>query len=84
MERDPGDGRAELHTYRLRSQERSAMRQRLASGTHVPHPRIETSSVRSVSFRPPQSVAIEIDGRPAGQVREITISVVPSAYRLAL
>ena len=80
----PGDGRAEVHTYRLQRRERSAMRGRLASGTHVPHPRIETHSARTVSFQAPGSVSIEIDGRPCSQVAEITVSVVPNAYRLLL
>jgi hypothetical protein len=78
----PGDGRAELHEYRLRPLERAAVRARLATGTHVPHPRITVSSVRAVTLTGPRPFPIEIDGRPLGTTRELTIEVVPAAYRL--
>ncbi len=80
----PGDGRAEVHTYRMLRRERAGMRSLLASGGHVPHPRIETRSVRSITISPPRHIAIELDGRPAGRVAEITITVIENAYRLLL
>ncbi len=80
----PGDGRAELCIYRLARRQRSSMRQRLTSGTHVPHPGIETTSVRSVTFEPPRPVPIVIDGADGGRVGTIRLQVVPGAYRLLL
>jgi hypothetical protein len=38
----PGDGRMEIQVYELRRRERKAMRRRLATGAHVPHPRIRS------------------------------------------
>jgi diacylglycerol kinase family enzyme len=78
----PGDGRAEVHEYRLRPRERAAVRARLATGTHLPHPRITVSSVRAVTLRGARPFPVELDGRPDGVVRELTMELVPGAYRL--
>src|SRR5438477_13125352 len=80
----PGDGRAELHEYRIARAQRAPMRRRLATGTHLPHPGIRTSSVRRVELRSPRPFQVEIDGEPAGRVTELLAEVVPAAYRLVL
>ena len=36
----PGDGRAEVQIYAVPGRERRELRVRLATGTHVPHPKI--------------------------------------------
>ncbi len=80
----PGDGRAEVHVYRLARGQRAAMVSRLGTGTHVPHPDIEQRSARSVVISAPKAVPIELDGVPAGRVQSVTVSVVANAYRLLL
>jgi len=80
----PGDGRLEVHAYCLPRRERSAMRRRLVSGTHVPHPGIETATGRTVTVRAPHAVALEVDGRRLERVRSLDLEIVASAFRLRL
>ena len=61
------------------------MRARLATGAHLPHPRIRTA------HRPPRStvrsarpVALEVDGVARAAVSELLVEVVPAAYRLLI
>jgi hypothetical protein len=79
----PGDGRIEIQVYAVPPRERSALRRRLANGTHLPHPAIVTGSGRRVELVRTPSGRADIDGRsvrrrPAGA----TIEVAPAAYRL--
>jgi len=78
----PGDGRAEVQVYALRRGERRAMRGRLATGTHVPHPRIRTRTGRVIEIRSPRPVALEVDGESRPALSVLRVDVVPAAYRL--
>lgn len=79
----PGDGRAEVQIYALRRRERRAMRARLGSGAHVPHPRIHQRTARTVEARLfGRSWPLELDGTPAGRARAVTIEVVAGQLRL--
>ena len=78
----PGDGRLEVQVYALRRAERRAMRRRLATGTHLPHPRIRTRAARTVDVRARQPLAIEVDGRTRNAVASLRGEVVPAAFRL--
>ena len=80
----PGDGRLEIQVYALRRGERRAMRRRLVTGAHVPHPRIRTRAARTVMVRTPSPVALEADGETGPDVRELRAEVVPGAFRLLL
>jgi hypothetical protein len=80
----PGDGRVEVHVYALDRAERRAMRTRLRDGTHVPHPRIVTSSSSgpidvwaAEGIRP-----LEIDGRSRSPVTGVSVTVRPAAFLL--
>jgi hypothetical protein len=77
----PGDGRAEVHVYRLRRSERRPMRSRLARGEHLPHPRITTTSGRTVVVEAVGGpFPVEIDGVGRGRARAVTAKVVPDAF----
>jgi hypothetical protein len=78
----PGDGRLEVQVYALNPGERSAMRARLASGTHVPHPRIHGASGRRADVAFASSVPAEADGRPVAARARWRVGVVPGAVRL--
>jgi hypothetical protein len=78
----PGDGRAEIQVYAERGSERTAVRRRLASGTHVPHPRIRQRTGRSFVVGCAHPWTIEIDGRPDRETTKVHVEVVPNAYRL--
>jgi hypothetical protein len=80
----PGDGRLEVHVYALEPRERAEMRRRLRTGTHVPHPRITTTSGRAVKITSPRPLARETDGREQGRATDLTVELVPAAYRLLI
>jgi hypothetical protein len=80
----PGDGRAETQVYAVPARERRHLRARLATGTHVPHPKITQRSGARVTLSIDRRVALEIDGRPAPRTDLIDVTVVPNAYRLLL
>jgi hypothetical protein len=81
----PGDGWSEVQVYVLGRRERVAMRRRLPSGTHVPHPRIVVGRARhievEVAARP---LPVEIDGHRHGRSNRIEVTVVPESIRLLL
>lgn len=79
----PGDGRAEIQVYRLRPEERRAMRARLEQGEHLPHPRILERSAREVEVRVRGgAVALEVDGIARPPVPGLATRVVEAAFRL--
>lgn len=80
----PGDGRLEVQVYTLRPGERAAMRARLATGAHLPHPRIHQATGREVEIVAREACPLEIDGRPTEPVRRLLVRVEPGAYRLLL
>jgi hypothetical protein len=80
----PGDGKAEIQVYELGRRERRVMRARLASGTHVPHPRIRQRSARAISLRARPAPPCEIDGVAHTPATELAIEVRPEAYRLLI
>ena len=80
----PGDGWAELQLYRVPRSDRAALRRRLATGTHLPHPAITQRRIRTVTLTTPTPTPLEIDATPSGTTTSLTISVIPNAYRLLL
>ena len=79
----PGDGRLEVQVYTLTAAERGAMRRRLPTGTHLPHPRIVATSGRTIVVRVPGSgLPATLDGRPVGRVQGLDLAVRHPALRL--
>lgn len=78
----PGDGVAEVQIYMLPPGARAAMRARLRSGSHLPHPAIQTQRGRRVAIHLGRPNPLEVDGRPAGRAARVEIEIVPGAYRL--
>jgi hypothetical protein len=78
----PGDGRAEVQVYCLKPRERAEMRARLATGTHLPHPRIAQRVARRVSIEAAGTLAFELDGHARPAAGTLVVEVVPGAYRL--
>jgi hypothetical protein len=79
----PNDGRAEVQVWQLAAGERAAARDRLHSGSHVPHPRIRERKARRVEVRVRKPVRFEgDDGGGVGTSRGADLEIVPSAYRL--
>jgi diacylglycerol kinase family enzyme len=78
----PGDGVAEAQLYALPPGARRAMRTRLATGAHLPHPAITVRRAHRVVVRAPRPVALELDGTAAGRITTLEITLRPAAYRL--
>jgi hypothetical protein len=78
----PGDGIAEAQLYALSRAARRAMRARLLTGTHLPHPDVTTRKVRHATVRATRPVPVEIDGEPCGRCTTLSIALRPSGYRL--
>lgn len=79
----PGDGRIEVQVYALRPGERGAMRRRLATGSHLPHPRIRTGSGRRIRVRVRAGAwPVRIDGHPTGRSGTIVVEVRSPALHL--
>lgn len=81
----PGDGRLEVQVYWLRPGERGAMRRRLATGSHLPHPRIRTASGRRIRVHVEGGTwPLRVDRVPSGRIGTIECEVVSPAGRLLL
>jgi hypothetical protein len=80
----PGDGRAEVQAYWLRRPERRHMRNRLLTGTHIPHPRIVTRTAAEIDVRTERAVQLEIDGVARPRVTTLRATLVPARYRLLI
>jgi hypothetical protein len=78
----PGDGVAEAQLYALSPSARRAMRARLATGAHLPHPDITTRKARRVVVQASRPVPLEVDGVSAGRYTTMAITVRRAAYRL--
>lgn len=80
----PGDGLLEVQVYALRPGERAAMRRRLRTATHLPHPRIVTARGREVEVRGARPCPWRADGIGRGRAAWLRARVRPAAFRLAL
>jgi hypothetical protein len=81
----PGDGRLEVQVYALRPGERGGMRQRLATGSHLPHPRIRTGTGRRIRVRVEGGGwPVRVDGEPSGRSGALEVAVRSPAAHLLL
>jgi diacylglycerol kinase family enzyme len=80
----PGDGWAEVQAYALDRNERRAMRRRLDSGTHVPHPRTTAGRTRAVEIEIDRPLPLEVDGHTKGLTRRLSVTLDPGAIRLLI
>lgn len=75
----PNDGRLDVTECKLQRFEWRKVRARLESGTHVPHPRIETRSTKAVSFDFPKPRPVFLDGVEVGRAKSLALRVIPDA-----
>lgn len=78
----PGDGVAEAQIYALPPGARRAMRTRLTTGAHLPHPAITIRRARHVVVRASRATALEVDGDDTGEITALEITLRAGAYRL--
>jgi hypothetical protein len=80
----PGDGRLEVQVYALARSARRAMRRRLATGTHLPHPSIRTGQGHRVTLHWQLARPLEIDGIARGGAQVVEVDLAPAGLRLVL
>ncbi len=84
----PGDGRFEVQVYALNPSERLPMRQRIRTGTHLPHPRIVCTTGRTVEFTARadggRRWSLTVDGRRTDAISVLHAAVQPKAFRLLI
>ena len=82
----PGDGRVEVQVYAVRPGQRILLRERLATGSHLPHPAIQQAVARVVDVELPDGDwPLEVDGRQgAAPVAGVHVEVVAEAFALVV
>ncbi len=76
----PNDGRVEtLLAMSMSLRDRWSARSRSRTGAHVPHPDIETRSVRSADWRFERPRTVLVDGVAVGRSRTLAVEVRPDA-----
>lgn len=78
----PGDGVAEIYLVDVPRPQRRAMRARLASGTHVPHPDIARRTGSRVRIELAAPAPIRADGVAVGRAPAVEVELLAGAYRL--
>lgn len=80
----PNDGRVEtlFASGDLAPRQRLAVRRRLRTGRHLPHPQISTRSVKRATWEFASEMVVHADGRRLGVTRTLTIVVLPDAATL--
>lgn len=80
----PGDGSVEVLTLAVNIRERRALRARMATGTHVPHPQVGEWRAKALHLNLNRPVSVEVDGIAREPVARLAARVRPDAYRLLL
>lgn len=79
----PGDDLLDVVEPRLTFQQRVLALRRLPSGTHLPHPDIRVSRVKSEAFeRPGRGTRVTLDGGPAERHRNIAVRIADFRLRV--
>ena len=75
----PGDGWLDVTEASLSWPERQKVRDRLPTGTHLPHPALKTSRVREREFEFDGPLRLYIDRLPFPRVRRLEVRVEPAS-----
>lgn len=80
----PGDGAVEVQVYALGPGQRRAMRRRLVTGAHVPHPDIRQTTANRIGIACGSGLDLEVDGITVGTTTGLDLAVLPSWYHLRI
>jgi hypothetical protein len=78
----PNDGIVDAYEGHLALFEWRKVRARLLTGSHLPHPRIEATRAKAITFEFPQAYEVFVDGDAVAQARHLAIRIVPDALRV--
>jgi len=79
-----GDGLLDVLDASVPLGEVPAAWRRLGRGVHVPHPAIRQERTEAIQITFDRPALVQVDGRPAGRVSDLSIRVRPGALRLAI
>ena len=80
----PGDGKADVVTFRLGPTDRFKALQRMVTGSHLPHPDITLRQRGSGTVEMARPRPVWIDGRRAGRSRTLEFAVLADAMIVAV
>jgi hypothetical protein len=80
----PNDGRLDVVVAHLGLGDTWKAWRRLPTGSHVPHPGIEERRVRASELDLGARCAVEIDGRPVGTARRLSVVCRPDAAEIVV
>ena len=80
----PGDGRLDVLDVQLSFGDRLAARQRLVTGTHVPHPDIAQQRTKAIQVSFDRLLTVHLDGVSVGPARQLSVRVEPDALTVVV
>jgi diacylglycerol kinase family enzyme len=80
----PNDGLLDTFEARLAVGDLAKVRRRLATGSHLPHPRIQERRTASVQFHLASPLPVWVDGQEVDQGRDLVFRVEPDALRVVV
>jgi hypothetical protein len=80
----PDDGLVDVTRAAVRAGQRLAVRRRLPTGAHLPHPDLVTRRVRSGEWDLGRPTPVRLDGEPVGRARHIRLTVEPDALTVVV
>ncbi len=80
----PNDGLLDTYDARLEWSDLWKVRARLASGSHLPHPRIEQQRVAALQVEFDRSVTVELDHVAVGKARNVWLRLEADAVTVVV
>jgi hypothetical protein len=80
----PNDGVLETFDARVPVGQRTAVRARLRTGTHLPHPGIATRRAAAAQFRLERPMPVYLDGLSVGEGSDVSVRVEPDALTVVV
>jgi hypothetical protein len=80
----PNDGLLDVTDARLRPTELLAVRRRLPTGSHLPHPRMAMRRVPAEQLDLERPTPVHLDGRLVGRFRRLSMRVEPDALTVVV
>lgn len=80
----PGDGLVDVTEAKVRPGQRLAVRRRLPTGAHLPHPDLSYRRIRSGAWELDRPTPVHLDGELVGVAIHIRVTVEPDAFTVVV